>query len=113
MVVPAPCCGVRRAGRLPAMRPRVVLAAALLAVLAVTTAVAVLDSRPPSLVFVLTSLGTGLMFGLTGLLLVALRPANRLGPLLTVAGTALTLEYALREYAFRDLPGATVAGWAG
>jgi signal transduction histidine kinase len=96
------------------MRRRVVpAAAALLAALAVTAGAAVIGSAPPSLVFVLTSLGVGLMFGLTGLLLVALRPGNALGPLLTVAGTALTLEYALREYAYRGLPGAPVAGWAG
>jgi signal transduction histidine kinase len=88
-------------------------AGVVLAVIAVAAAAGALDSRPPSLPFVLTSLCTGLMFGLTGILLTALRPGNVLGPLLAVAGIALTLEYALRGYANRGLPGSSWAAWAG
>src|SRR3954469_2718749 len=93
---------------------RIALAGAVaLTVVAAGAAALVLDTGPPALLFVLVSLFTALMFGLTGLLLCALRPGNRLGPLLAVAGTALTLEYVLREYAYRGLPGAATAGWLG
>jgi signal transduction histidine kinase len=93
---------------------RIALAGAVaLTVVAGGAAALVLDTGPPALLFVLVSLFTALMFGLTGLLLCALRPGNRLGPLLAVAGTALTLEYVLREYAYRGLPGAATAGWLG
>ncbi|MEV6493388.1 histidine kinase, partial [Actinoplanes sp. NPDC051633] len=88
-------------------------AAALLALVAIVAGVAVAATGPPAMLFVLVSLATGLMFGLTGLLLVALRPGNLLGPVLAVAGSAVVLEYALREYAFRGLPLADWAAWAG
>jgi signal transduction histidine kinase len=95
------------------MGSRARLAALLLATVAVAAGIAVADSRPPSLAFVLTSLGTGLMFGLAGILLIALRPGNGLGPLLATAGSAVVLEYTLREYAYRGLPLADWAAWAG
>lgn len=87
---------------------------AVLAVVAVVAAVSALGAagpRSPGLLFVLTSLFTGLMFGLTGALLIALRPGNAIGLLLAVAGSALTFEFALRELAFRS--GSAVAGWLG
>ncbi len=95
------------------MRSRVVAGALVLTGVALVAGSAVAASRPPASAFVLASLATGLMFGLTGLLLVALRPGNLLGPLLAVAGSALTGEFALREYAHRGLPGAAPAAWAG
>jgi signal transduction histidine kinase len=119
MVVLALCRVDACAGRLRDVTPRSRAAAggaAVLATIAVGTAVAasgVAGAPGPSLAFVLVSLFTGLMFGLAGALLIALRPGNALGPLLAVAGTALTLEFALREYAYRGLPGAAWTGWAG
>jgi signal transduction histidine kinase len=93
---------------------RIALAGAVaLAALVATAVVLVLDSGPPALLFVLVSLVVGLMFGLTGLLLVAVRPANLLGPVLVVAGTAVALEYGLRAYASHGLPGAATAGGLG
>ncbi|MGK5684044.1 sensor histidine kinase [Actinoplanes sp. URMC 104] len=82
--------------------------AALLTVAAVTGAV--LDIRIGAHLFVLTSLATGLSFGLTGALLTALRPANILGPLLLTAGGAVTLEFGLRAYA---VDGPTLLGVLG
>lgn len=94
-------------------RARIAAAASvLLAVIACTAAASALSpGGPVRLVFVLTSLFTGLTFGLTGALLTALRPGNRIGPLLAVAGTALVAEFALRELAFRT--GWAVPGWLG
>jgi signal transduction histidine kinase len=74
--------------------------AALLTLVAVAGAVAAIWSGAG--LFVLTSLATGLMFGLTGALLTGLRPANPLAPLLVTAGGALTLEFTIRLYAASD-----------
>jgi len=70
--------------------------------------------------FIAVSLLLGVALALVGCLLVAARPANRLGPLLCVAGGGMVAEFALRDYAYhglRDNPGslpwADVAGWAG
>ncbi|WP_131803517.1 MULTISPECIES: sensor histidine kinase [Pseudofrankia] len=70
--------------------------------------------------FIVVSLLLGMALGLVGALLVGVRPANRLGPLLYVVGAAVVFEFALREYAYRglrvdpgSLPLADVAGWAG
>ncbi|WP_250032393.1 sensor histidine kinase [Paractinoplanes maris] len=84
--------------------------AALLTVVAVAGAVPAIGSGAG--LFVLTSLATGLMFGLTGALLTGLRPANPLGPLLVTAGGALTLEFALRVYAAREHSAVAAIGLA-
>src|SRR5262245_35822727 len=70
--------------------------------------------------FVVVSLLLGVALALVGCLLVAVRPANRLGPLLCVAGGGMVAEFALRDYAYHglrshpgSLPWADVAGWAG
>jgi signal transduction histidine kinase len=63
--------------------------------------------------FVAVSLLAGAAFAAAGALLLAARPRNALGPVLYVAGASLVVEYALREYAYRGLPQADVAAWAG
>jgi signal transduction histidine kinase len=83
------------------LRLRACIAGAALLVLVAVVA-AVLEIQSGARLFVLTSLGTGLMFGLTGALLTGLRPGNPLGPLLVTAGGALTLEFAIRVYAAPD-----------
>jgi signal transduction histidine kinase len=63
--------------------------------------------------FAVVSLVLGAAFGATGALLFAVRPGNRLGPVLLAAGTAMVAEFLLREYAYRGLPFAATAGWLG
>ncbi|WP_250004804.1 ATP-binding protein [Actinoplanes sp. M2I2] len=93
------------------LRLRACIAGAALLTL-VAVAGAVLEIGSGADLFVLTSLGTGLMFGLTGALLTGLRPANPLGPLLVTAGGALTLEFAIRVYAARDHSAVAAIGLA-
>lgn len=112
-MVPAPLSAVgsdfHNAGMLT--RTRVATAGALvLLALAVMTAISVVGHQGDQRVevwFVLFSILGGTGFALTGLMLLGLRPGHGLGPVLTVTGTALVLEFTLREAA---LAGGS-AGW--
>ena len=71
-----------------------------------------------NLPFILVSLLTGAAFAAVGAILLPVRPANGLGLLLYTTGTALVLEFSLREFAFRglrvapgSLPWPDVLGW--
>lgn len=96
---------------------------AVIAALAAGTATALLAVEPApqqvvSTGFLLVTLWLGLAFTAVGGLLVALRPGNLLGPVLTVAGSALVVEHALRSYALLgeaagDRASADRAAWAG
>ena len=85
-------------------RTRLAAAGALIFLLvALATAIAVAGHQGDPRVevtFTLFSIlgGTGLV--LTGMLLLGLRPGHHLGPVLTITGLALVLEFALREVAF-------------
>ena len=84
-------------------RTRLAAVGALLTlVVAVVTAIAVAGHQGDPRVevpFVLVSVLGGAGLALTGMLLVGLRPGHRLGPVLAITGTALVLEFTLREIA--------------
>ncbi len=87
-----------------------------LALLALACAVALLghvDEPRVNVGFGLTSLALGAALGAVGCLLLGIRRGNVLGPLLTLAGGGLVAEFAFREYAYRGLPHAAAAAWAG
>lgn len=91
-------------------------AAAGLSLIALAAAIAALghlDQPGVKVGFALTSLALGVALGGVGWLLLGVRPGNVLGPLLAVAGGSLILEFGLREYAYRGLPAADWAAWAG
>jgi hypothetical protein len=98
-----------------------VLAACLVAVAAIGAAVALVSGGAGvSVRFGLASLTAGAAFAAVGALLIGLRPGNRIGSLLFVAGAALVAEFGLRGYGFHglradpgSLPLADVAVWAG
>jgi signal transduction histidine kinase len=85
-------------------RKRLAVSGALLSsFVALTTAIAVVGHQGDPRVevpFVLFSLLGGTGLALTGMLLLGLRPSHRVGPVLSITGLALVLEFALRELAF-------------
>ncbi|WP_432498040.1 ATP-binding protein [Kineococcus gypseus] len=104
----------------PATRRRSALLVACAVVLVAVAGATASAGTRGDLGFVLASLAVGVSFALVGSLLVGLRPGNRLGPVLLVAGSALVGGFALRGYAVRglvlepgSLPAPEVAAWLG